>query len=119
MGSALLRGVTLLGRNTLVGSVDLLARHSSTLIVFVRLQSGCQLCLQLRLVLQQLTVLCFDVLDVLEVTVDEPEREEDADRDENTEDGEKDGLDVDRLTERAEDHLGQETCTHNYFLCFE
>lgn len=106
MGSALLRGVTFLGRNTLVGFVDLIVRHPSLLIIRVRLDQGLLLLSELRVILKQLSVLRLDVPDVLEVTVDEPERKEDTDSDQDTEDSEQNGLHTDRLAERAEENLG-------------
>ena len=98
--------MTFLSRNTLVRCVDLVLRHASLFILPIGLDQLLLLFGQRCVVTLELSVLGLDVLDVLEVAVDPPERKEESDGYNDAEDGKQYRLYSDLLAERAERNLG-------------
>lgn len=92
--------------NVLVGRVDLFLDDAGLLVLLVRLDQLLLLFGQSGVVLLELRVLGLDVLDVLEVAVDPPERKEQGDSYNDAENSKQDRLHGDLLTERAERNLG-------------
>lgn len=82
--------------------MDLVFDNASLFVVFVRLDHGLLLLLQLTDLLMQLTVLGFDCLDVLEVAVDPTDSEEQCDGYDQTKESIDEMLDGDLLAEYGE-----------------